>query len=518
MILKIYGLKIKNYLVYAVGVRKMRECKLFVDGKCFGLWIFSIAFVIRLLPEFLSGPYPVGYDLLAGYAPSLYVFPDDAPLRLFGWAWSPLAVYILWFFWKLSGVDLFSFLKMAGPVFYGLFVLSFYYLLWRGVGWSEKKSFVTALLFLLQPAVLRTGWDQLREELGFVFLFVLLAETRLDVIAGARKKPFMVCLLSVLVVLSHQLATVLLFVVMVWQFMDILVRKRSLPLRGLVAFIPSAFVFIWGLYGQFVCPNYSDRFMPIQLPSGTGFFAFTNYFLSDPRFVGGDWFRVLAYVGSLSLYCVVPLVPLAVKGFFKDNVFMPILVWLCVASYSIVVFPWFAFSHYWWWILLLPIPLTVYLGEGLERLEIFTSNPKRFKIAVAGLILLCIVGFGYATSIIRIGYPYAYSYLPSGLVESAIPFEDMPEFMEALEWVNQNATVNFTVIVDEKFQGIAYAELRTDIKILVAPPLMKLSDVFEIIDKRVSLSCFVVYYEKNAEEYDQCKKVSFGKIGIYLID
>jgi hypothetical protein len=24
------------------------------------------------------------------------------------------------------------------------------------------------LLFLLQPAVLRTGWDQLREELGFV--------------------------------------------------------------------------------------------------------------------------------------------------------------------------------------------------------------------------------------------------------------------------------------------------------------------------------------------------------------
>jgi hypothetical protein len=278
----------------------MKKCELFASGKFFSLWIFSIAFVIRLLPEFLSGPFPVGYDLLAGYAPSLYVFPNDAPLRLFGWAWSPLAVYILWFFWKLSGVDLFLFLKVAGPVFYGLFVLSFYYLLWRGFGWSEKKSFVTALLFLLQPAVLRTGWDQLREELGFVFLFVLLAETRLDVIAGARKKPFMVVVLSVLVVLSHQLATVLLFVVAVWQFMDILVRKQSLPLRGLVAFIPSAFVFIWGLYGQFVCPNYSDRFVPIQLPSGTGFFAFTNYFLSDPRFVGGDWFRVLAYVGSLS--------------------------------------------------------------------------------------------------------------------------------------------------------------------------------------------------------------------------
>lgn len=495
----------------------MKKCELFASGKFFSLWIFSIAFVIRLLPEFLSGPFPVGYDLLAGYAPSLYVFPNDAPLRLFGWAWSPLAVYILWFFWKLSGVDLFLFLKMAGPVFYGLFVLSFYYLLWRGVGWSEKKSFVTALLFLLQPAVLRTGWDQLREELGFVFLFVLLAETRLDVIAGARKKPFMVVVLSVLVVLSHQLATVLLFVVMVWQFMDILVRKRSLPLRGLVAFIPSAFVFIWGLYGQFVCPNYSDRFVPIQLPSGTGFFAFTNYFLSDPRFAGGDWFRVLAYVGSLSLYCVVPLVPLAVKGFFKDNVFMPILVWLCVASYSIVVFPWFAFSHYWWWILLLPIPLTVYAGNALERFGVFVWG-KHFRKVLFGFLLLGVVGIGYARSVIKLGYPYAYTYMPSGLVESCVDFVDIPSIKEAFIWASTHLPLNAVVVVPERFQGFASMYSTADLKIHVAPALLEFRNIVEKITENNDAFYAILFLE----EVDTCENIrvlaEFEEVRVYKID
>jgi len=39
--------------------------RIFANGRCLPLWIFSMALVIRALPEFLSGPYPVGYDPLA---------------------------------------------------------------------------------------------------------------------------------------------------------------------------------------------------------------------------------------------------------------------------------------------------------------------------------------------------------------------------------------------------------------------------------------------------------------------
>ena len=140
--------------------------------------IFGLAVFIRGLPELLSGPYPVGYDLLAGYAPSIWALPETFPLKLFGWLWSPLSVFILWIAWKLSTIDLFLLLKFAGPVFYGLFMLSFYYLLSNGLNWDKKKGFFTALIFLLQPAVLRIGWDQLRLMLGFVFLFVRLARIK----------------------------------------------------------------------------------------------------------------------------------------------------------------------------------------------------------------------------------------------------------------------------------------------------------------------------------------------------
>jgi len=505
-------------VVYAVGVREMRKCELFVDGKCFGLGIFSIAFVIRLLPEFLSGPYPVGYDLLAGYAPSLYVFPDDTPLRLFGWAWSPLAAYILWVFWKLSGVDIFLFLKVAGPVFYGLFVLAFYHLLSRGLCWNKKKSFVTAVLFLLQPAVLRTGWDQLREELGFVFLFILLAKTKLDIIGGAKQKPLAVIVLSVLVVLSHQLAAVLLFIALFWQFMNSLIRKGILYLKGFFVFIPSVFVFVWGVYGQFVCPNFSGRFMPIQLPSGTGFFTFTNYFLSDPRFVGGDFFKVLAYVGSLSMYCVAPLVPFAVKGFFKDEVFTPMLVWLCVASYSIVVFPWFAFSYYWWWILLLPVPLTVYVGQALEKWEVFAGG-RRFRAVLVGVLLLSIIAVGYASSVFRLGYPYAYTYMPSGLLESCVDFKDVPDISDAFSWINLHLPEKAVIFVPEKFQGFAFLYSRSDLTIRVVPPLLNLSQIVAMIEGKENGTIYAIYYSKEIGDLKDVAKnlATFGKIVVYQL-
>ncbi|MEM2129502.1 MAG: hypothetical protein QXZ70_02765 [Candidatus Bathyarchaeia archaeon] len=478
---------------------------------------FTVAFFIRALPEMLSGPHPVGYDLLAGYAPSISALPDTYPLKLFGWFWSPLAIYVLWIFWVLTRMDLYLLLKVAGPVFYGLFVFSFYYLLWKGLGWNTKKSFVTALVFLLQPAVLRTGWDQLREELGFVFLFVLLAETRLDLVTSAKARPFMVFVLSVLVVFSHQLAAVLLFVVVVWQFISRLVKEKRLSLKWLVVFLPSVFVFVWGVYGQFVSPSFSDRFVPIQLPSGTGFFAFTNYFLSDPRFIGGDWFRVLAYVGSLSLYCILPLVPFAVKGFFRDYVFSPILLWLCTASYSIVVFPWFAFSHYWWWILLLPIPLTVYVGNALERFRVFADS-RQFKKALIGFLLLSVVGIGYACSVVRLGYPYAYTYMPSGLVESAIPFEDIAYLETAVKWLNENAPLNSLVIVEEKMQGFASIGLRSDISIRVAPALLKLSAVIVLINLMQN-NTYAVWYTDDVWQDASfgSKTAEFGRIAVFKI-
>jgi hypothetical protein len=215
------------------------------------------------------------------------------------------------------------------------------------------------------------------------------------------------------------------------------------------------------------------------------------------------------------------LVPLAVKGFFKDNVFMPILVWLCVASYSIVVFPWFAFSHYWWWILLLPIPLTVYAGNALERFGFFVWG-KHFRRVVLGFLLLGVVGIGYACSAIKLGYPYAYTYVPSGLVESCVDFVDISSIKEAFIWASAHLPLNAVVVVPERFQGFASmystAFARADLKIHVAPALLEFRNMVAKITENNDVFYAILFLE----EVDTCENISvlaeFEEVGVYEID
>jgi hypothetical protein len=488
--------------------------RIFADNRSWAIIIVGLSAFIRALPELLSGPFPVGFDLLAGYAPSILVLPETYPLKLFGWLWSPLSVFVLWLAWKLSTLDLLTLLKFAGPVFYGLFVLSFYYLLSKGLGWNRKKSFFTTLLFLLQPAVLRIGWDQLRLMLGFVFLFALLARTKCDIISGAKEKPVLVIALSILLVLSQQLTAILFLVMTAWQLIKTFFKQRKLiSNKILLVLAPSIIILISQVYlSYFAEAGFSSHFAPIYLPSGSNFFAFTNYFINDPRFVGESILTIWAYVGNLSLYVVIPLIPLVVKGFFKDNTFFPALIWLLIASFSIVVFPWFALSYYWFWIFLLPIPLTVYAGQGLDRVGAF--HRKNLTKLLGGFLLLGTVGFGYATSLVSIGYPLAYTYMPPGLVSSCVKFENIPRIKEAFAWTNTHLPADAVVVVPENFQGFSVLYSRSDLNIRVAPPLLSFNEAVKLI--KIKPNVVYAIYLKDDVEIDGIEMLSeFGSVGIF---
>ena len=501
----------------------MRRVSAFLSGSSrpMFLLVFVSALFLRALPEFLSGVYPVGFDSLAGYVPAILALPNNSPMKLFGWAYSPLAIYLLWFIRLLTGVDPYFLLKVAGPVFYGCFSVSFCYMLSHGLGWSNRKSLFVSLLLFLQPAILRMGWDQLREELALMLFFVLLGVTKLDLIEGAKSKPIWVLALSVLIVFSDQLVAILFFVVAIAQLFNAIIKGKGRFWGASATVLPSAAVFIWQLYMSYgPGTQFSEHFAPINLPSGTSNFVFTNYFVGDPRFLGGDYWKVLGYVGCLAIYAVILLVPFAIKGFFKDRVFMPILVWLAIASFSIVIYPWYALSQYSWWILLLPIPLTVYIGENLDRLHIFDVGKlnKRKKAFWVALCLLGVIAVGYATSTIKLGYPYAYTYMPAGMVESSVPFEDIQNITAALTWTNENVPRNSTIIVEQKIQGFAYIELRPDIQIRVSTPLLTLNQVLRLINSAPNCT-YAVWYNSDIGQgtFFGSKLMEFGDISVFEI-
>jgi hypothetical protein len=474
---------------------------------------------LRALPEFLSGIYPVGFDTLQGYAPAVLALPDISPMKLFGWVYSPLAVLILWFVRFLTGVDIYFLLKIAGPVFYGLLSCSFYFLLTRGLGWSNKKSFFITLILVLQPAILRMGWDQFREELGLCFLFVLLAITKGNLVPrdGIKLKVFCILPLSLLIVFSHQLIALLFFVAFFWQLFIYESKRDRLFFGSVFVIIPSVIFFVLQINGQFLNPSFSNHFGPLILPGGTGNFVFTDYFQSDPIFLGGNYLTILSYVGGLALYSVVPLIPFAVKGFFKDKVFLPIIVWLSVMSFSILVFPWYAFSLYWWWVLLLPIPLTFYLGEFLSKNQVFEGKalPKHKRMFYGAVLLMVLLASSYASSTVQVIYSNTTNYIPAGMVESSISFGDIPDVHAAIAWVNNNVPVNSTVIVQEAIQGFSYTELRSDIQIRVSSSLLTLDKASHLIIPR-SVILYAIWYGNKVDNTTLNGLVStvFGKIGV----
>jgi hypothetical protein len=503
--------------------KTLEKCHFFFRrNTLFPLGIFSFALLLRAIPEFLSGIYPVGFDVLQGYIPAVMALPDNSPMKLFGWAYSPLAIYLLWFVRALTGVDPNLLLKIAGPIFYGLLCVCFYFLMSRGLKWRTQKSFFVALIFLLQPAIMRMGWDQLREELGLSLLFILLAVTDCDVISAAKSRfnLFCIIILSILIIFSHQLAAVLLFAVVFWQLFSYKPKREASFRTTMLAILPALSIFVWQLSEQFLTPEYNNHFAPIQLQIGTGNFIFTNYFLTDPHFLGGNYITILTYAGSLLLYTAALLVPFAAKGFFKDKVFLPMLIWLSLASMSILVFPWYAFSQYWWWTLLLPIPLTIYLGEYLDKKHLFEKGriTKRKLIFGSALLLLGILAVGYASATIKVAYPYATTYIPNSMVEASIPFEDIPQVQRAIEWINVDAQLNSTVLVEERIQGVAYNHLRSDLQIRVCPSLLTLNSAVGLTPD-LSNPSYAVWYETNVNygTLSGLEVAGFGRIGVFSI-
>ncbi len=240
-------------------------------------------------------------------------------MKLFGWTYSPLAVLFLWSIRFLTGVDVNLLLKVMGPVFYGGLSCTFYFFLSRGLGWTYKKSFFVSLILILQPSILRMGWDQLREELGLIFLFLLLGLTQSNLIPRDKIKLKVFCIfpLSLVIVFSHQLIALLLFAIIFWQLLTYESVRDKMYLSSILMIIPSVIIFFLQVNAQFLSPMFSDHFAPLPWPGGTGNFVLINYFQSDPVFLGGNYLTVLSNVGALLLYCVIPLIPFAIMGFFR---------------------------------------------------------------------------------------------------------------------------------------------------------------------------------------------------------
>ncbi len=409
------------------------------------LLFFLAGFLIRSVPELITVGFPVGYETINYYAPALVLF-QNSPGNILLKSFNPIFLnnykplmdtfragpvfYIITFLLSgVSGLDAFTLLKITAPLLYGFLATSFFVFVRRGLNLNWRMAFLATLIMVVQLAALRTSWDRQRVVLALIFLFLALTSLKLP----SKYKPVATTTLGVLTVLSRDyIGFVFIITILGYTVLEKKDRLASLIAATVVAIVLAL------------------MFNPVYLN--------WNYFsASSPFALSSYWFAVR---DSLTVFaiCYLPLIPLVVKGFWRDSLLTPLVGWLLLGSFSVIITPWFAIPGYERWLLLFVFPFSVFAAAGLQRLKL---KKHRFKVIAMILSFFIFIGAAFSSGLFSYTTVLANSYMPTNMLQSSIQYSDIGDIKEALTWLNRNVTTNSTLLAEERFYGLSIIYLET---------------------------------------------------------
>jgi len=481
--------------------------------------LFFVGALLRGFPEAIVAKYPVGYDTTAHYPFNILNFNklDFGEMLL----QAPLFYIIAHASIQLPGVDVFAFLKTAGPILYGMLCASFYFLLKNAVGWRDKTAPFGALIFELQVVTLRLSWDMFRLELGLILMFTTLGL----LVRKSSRTDYLVASLTVATVLAHQIASLIFFFSSFW-FVIRRTRLRKKFLSSLTPLLPGGILFILVLYATLYIPPPTDPRIMSTGPSG----HFLSYFEIDPRLLEGSYFIIARNIGMLMLFCYGLILPFIIKGFKRNEILDPVLVMLLLGSFSPLIVPFMSFpAVYWRWILLLVIPFAAYAACGLVKLK----RVWRKRAIGVWLILLFFMSlsFGYASGTLplrsmyfqlkgetpkapspnKISYGIIESvntYVPVGLVASSTSVGDVTSVIDdciaSLEWLDKNAPSESCLLTEERFTSWARLHTSNEIKLAIYGGLTPVNKILEEIESHEFTHIYMIWYsDVQIEEFKE---------------
>jgi len=413
---------------------------------------FLVPLSIRIIPEILSGPYPVGWDIIAYYIPNT-IDMASGNMNPWGIITSPPVMYAIvlpaYLFTKTNFVLIF---KVLGPILYGFLGWSIFSFCQRRLHWSSNKALYAVLFISAYFVTLRIAWDAYQAELGLA-LFLLAESTQ--VVSSVKSASVRVFLLS-LAVLSNQLVGVLVVGTQLWTLLR-----------------PST--------------NHSPRLIPLQLSPVALFLLILYATMQTPLGPGLSFVGPLANLSILTtnlsflFYAYILLVPLVMLGIKlrERSVFTPWMI-ACVIGLALSEMPGHLFQDIGYrWVLLLSLPLLILAYEGYSRLRASST----FRARNLGVVLRAILIVSLSSSAILYAVLPAQSalpfytmfpqYVPSSMVQSSLPSSDYPNVVNAMLWVDSHLSSDSVLITQQAFYGWARSYLSPDKQVvnsLLAPP------------------------------------------------
>lgn len=439
--------------------------------KAIGL-AFFVGFVIRLVPEVLSYPHAIGFDTV------YYAWRIESGVVWYNWS----EVFSTWLLYGIL-VPVYSFvrgdpfmvLKAAAPLLFGFNACGVYYFAKRALNWTSRKALLCSLVFSFQVAALAISWEFYRNLLGLGVLLFALPLLK-DVGKSVRAFLFFV-LLSVLVVFSHELVAVILFVAaFAVASSSFLKRAKTVALRVVGAVTPALCLFLGRIFLIMFPVSYSvpgpNVIMAYQTAGHyTGaLFFFTNYLgVSDTVQSYSSYLVLFSNVVSLFVLLFLVVSPLILIGFFRDRVLDSWVGLLLVGGFGALVVPWFALDLWSRWMLMLVYPFTFYVVNGIGRVAHaggLSVSPswrrlnwlKVSKRAVKGLLVVsfCLGLVFMACPLLSgrfglVGLPTTVNYVPSTMQSNSLPLVDVDNTVEALKWVNARMDGSSAFLAQDAF-------------------------------------------------------------------
>jgi hypothetical protein len=128
---------------------------------------FGIGCLIGIIPVIQNFPFPVGYDSINYYLPTLYDLNSNPVI---GGTLFPVYVFLVYAFHLISFSDLYFAFNFVNIVLYGSLSVTTFLLVKNVLGQSVEKSILFAIFVIFQLSTLRMAWDLHRDILALVFL------------------------------------------------------------------------------------------------------------------------------------------------------------------------------------------------------------------------------------------------------------------------------------------------------------------------------------------------------------
>ena len=485
-------------------------------GHAKGLFFcFILGFGFRLIPEVLSFPHPIGFDTV------YYASRIESGVVWYYWS----NIFSSWFLYALLvpvystvSIDLFLLLKLVAPMLYALNVCGVYYFARQALGWDVQKSLATGFVFAFQLAILRISWDLHMNMLGFALLLVTLPLLKK---LETRRSLASFVLLSVLVVFSHELASVLMFAAVLWVIAkDFLKGDTGRMIKIFGATIPALATFLARWFVPLLMPinyvvnnNIIGAFQPVSHPGGLFFLA--NYLNLSGTIQYASYLDLFLHVVSLFVVLYLLSMPLVLIGFFRDKILDGCTSILLIAAFSSLVSPFFALNFWDRWMFLLVYPFTFYAVNGIwmvlkskdgvvfPRLKLmeWMRVSKRLVYAIVCLSIL----FGVLLVTVRIGDNGVFSipttgvYLPSTMLQNTVPDRDVEGVVEVMNWLNERMEEGSVILLHQAF--LWWGRLYLDDKIVIIHYLVDVQEGLDVALEQGFNPVYLVWWEENPGWY-----------------